>query len=208
MSRKGLPGWGVSTDKLCEIRISFTAMMNPLNRSVLRCTQSLRAVQSVRYFSETAAAVAAEATSKPPRHTIDKEVIDELTIHKAIEKMKSKAWASFDETVEISINTGLDPRKPNQSVKGIAALPFGTGKQVRVCVFASGADAQSAIDAGAEVVGGENLLLQIQSGNINFDTVIATPEMMSVVGKLGKVGVPNFTRKTVLVLIVCTSLLP
>jgi len=165
-----------------------SVMMNPLNRTVLRCTQSLRAVQSVRYFSDAVAAVA-EPVNKPPRHTINKEVIDELTIHKAIEKMKSKAWASFDETVEISINTGLDPRKPNQSVKGIAALPFGTGKQVRVCVFATGADAQSAIDAGAEVVGGENLLLQIQSGNINFDTVIATPEMMSVVGKLGKVHI-------------------
>lgn len=161
-------------------------MMNPLSRSVLKCTRSSSVIQNVRFFSEAVAAAVSEPV-KPPRHTIDKELINELTIHKAIDKMKSKAWASFDETVEISINTGLDPRKPNQSIKGIAALPFGTGKQVRVCVFATGADAQSAIDAGAEVVGGENLLFQIQSGNINFDTVIATPEMMSVVGKLGKV---------------------
>lgn len=162
--------------------------MNPLARSVLRCARSYRATSNVRYFSEAATAVATEPESdKPKRHTLNKEHIDDLTIHKAIDRVKAMAWANFDETVEISINTGLDPRKPNQSVKGVAALPFGTGKLVRVCVFATGPDAQAAIDAGAEVVGGENLLAQIQSGNINFDTVIATPEMMSVVGKLGKV---------------------
>lgn len=169
----------------------IAVMMNPLSRSVLRCARSYRATSSVRCFSESVAVAASEpetSSEKNKRHTLNKEHIDDLTIHKAIDRVKAMAWANFDETIEVSINTGLDPRKPNQSVKGVAALPFGTGKLVRVCVFATGPDAQAATDAGAEVVGGENLIAQIQSGNINFDTVIATPEMMSVVGKLGKVS--------------------
>jgi large subunit ribosomal protein L1 len=72
-------------------------------------------------------------------------------------------------------------------VKGVATLPYGTGKTVRVCVFANGLDAKEALDAGAEVIGAEDLVAKIQAGNVDFDTVIATPEMMSIVGKLGKV---------------------
>ena len=118
---------------------------------------------------------------------MEEAVISALTVHKAVTKVKNVAWANFDETVDIAINTSLDPRKPNQSVKGIASLPYGTGKAVRVCVFAVGAAASEAKEAGAEVVGSENLVAQIQAGNLNFDTVIATPDMMAVVGKLGRV---------------------
>lgn len=155
------------------------------------------AVCSQRYFADAAVAVAAadSGETKPAvRHTKVKEVLPALTIHKAIDAVKRMSWAKFDETIEISINTGLDPRKPNQSVKGVASLPYGTGKVVRVCVFATGNDAKEATDAGAEVVGAEDLILQIQAGNINFDTVIATPEMMSMVGKLGKVSSATNTK--------------
>lgn len=161
-----------------------------ISRSTLRvCSIARRRVAS-RPLSEVAAVAAAPSdagSSKPVRHTRSKEAIEALTIHKAVSKIKELAWANFDETIELSINTNLDPRKPNQSVKGVATLPYGTGKTVRVCVFAAGNEAQEALSAGADVVGGDELIAKIQGGNINFDTVIATPDMMSVVGKLGRV---------------------
>lgn len=95
--------------------------------------------------------------------------------------------ANFDETVEIAVNLGVDPRKPNQAVKGVATLPNGSGKKVRVGVFAKGADAQAATEAGADVVGAEDLIARVQSGDVPFDRVIATPELMSLVSKIGKV---------------------
>jgi 5-methylcytosine-specific restriction endonuclease McrBC GTP-binding regulatory subunit McrB len=114
--------------------------------------------------------------------------LNSVNIHAAVDLVKKYSWAKFDETMEIAVHTGLDPRKPNQTVKGIATLPYGTGKTVRVCVIASGNDAKEALDAGAEVVGAEDVIKAIQGGNINFDTVIATPEMMSLIGKIGKVN--------------------
>lgn len=164
-----------------SMQVSLRRLLRPFGTSQIRLFSS----PAVAAVTDDAAAV---KKSTATRHTKSKEVIEPLTIHKAISKVKNSAWASFDETIEIAINTGLDPRKPNQSIKGIAALPFGTGKKVRVCVFASGAEAQDALAAGAEVVGGAEVVAQIQAGNINFDTVIATPEMMSLVGKLGKVN--------------------
>jgi large subunit ribosomal protein L1 len=144
-------------------------------------------------LSEAAAVASAPVEQNTNvRHTINKERIEPLTIHKAVSKIKSVAWAKFDETIEIAINTCLDPRKPNQSVKGVATLPYGTGKTVRVCVFANGVEAKEALDAGAEVIGAEDLVAKIQAGNVDFDTVIATPEMMSIVGKLGKVHATHF----------------
>lgn len=163
-------------------------MLAPFKQTVLRCSRRAPlCVANQRYFADAAAVTAATANPTVIRHTKVKEVLPALTIHKAIDAVKRMSWAKFDETIEISINTGLDPRKPNQSVKGVASLPYGTGKVVRVCVFATGNEAKEALDAGAEVVGAEDLILQIQGGNINFDTVIATPDMMSLVGKLGKV---------------------
>lgn len=108
-------------------------------------------------------------------------------IYSAVELLKEKAWANFDETVEVAVNLGVDPRKSNQAVKGVARLPHGTGKKVRVGVFAAGADAQAALDAGADVVGGEDLISRVQSGEIPFDRVVATPQLMPAVSKIGKV---------------------
>ena len=168
-----------------------SGMLSVVFRPTARCSARLYQSVLAKSFSE-AVAVQTESSSsiegnKPTRHTLEEAVISALTVHKAVTKVKNVAWANFDETVDIAINTSLDPRKPNQSVKGIASLPYGTGKAVRVCVFAVGAAASEAKEAGAEVVGSENLVAQIQAGNLNFDTVIATPDMMAVVGKLGRV---------------------
>lgn len=127
----------------------------------------------------------------PLRHNHKKEKLGLCNIHDALALVKEKSWAKFDETIEISVNLGVDPRKPNQSIRGLAKLPNGTGKRVRVCVFATGSDAQEALDAGAEVVGGDNLLADIQAGKLDFDTVIATPDLMSVVGKVGRILGPR-----------------
>lgn len=109
-----------------------------------------------------------------------------VNVHEAIE-IAQKIPVKFDETVEIAINTGLDPRKPGQNVKGIARLPFGNGKKSRVCVIASIADAKVALENGADVAGGQEVIAAIQKGDVNYTAVIATPEMMPQLGKIGKV---------------------
>ncbi len=105
--------------------------------------------------------------------------------------MKSNATAKFDETVEVALNLGVDPRHADQMVRGVVSLPHGTGKSVRVAVFAKGAKADEAREAGADVVGAEDLMETVQGGTIDFDRVIATPDMMGVVGRLGKVLGPK-----------------
>ena len=105
--------------------------------------------------------------------------------------MKSLATSKFDETVEIAITLGVDPRHADQMVRGVVNLPKGTGKDVRVAVFARGAKADEATAAGAEVVGAEDLMEAIQGGKFDFDRVIATPDMMGLVGRLGKVLGPK-----------------
>jgi len=112
-------------------------------------------------------------------------------IHDAVALLRETAWAKFDETVEVAVNLNLDPRKPNQSIKGVARLPHGVGKVVRVAVFAGGESATAAKEAGADVVGGEDLVARIQGGDLPFDTIIATPEMMSMVSKIGKILGPR-----------------
>ena len=109
----------------------------------------------------------------------------------AIAKLKSSATAKFDETIEIALNLGVDPRHADQMVRGVVTLPAGTGKDVRVAVFAKGDKADEAKAAGADVVGAEDLMETIQGGTIDFDRVIATPDMMGVVGRLGKVLGPK-----------------
>ncbi len=109
----------------------------------------------------------------------------------AIKLIKSISKAKFDETVEMSMNLGIDPRHADQMVRGLTSLPNGTGKTVRVGVFARGAKAEEAQAAGADVVGAEDLAEKIQAGEINFDRCIATPDMMGVVGRLGKVLGPR-----------------
>src|SRR3989440_5814343 len=105
--------------------------------------------------------------------------------------VKSNATAKFDETIEIALNLGVDPRHADQMVRGVVTLPAGTGKDVRVAVFAKGDKAEEAKAAGADVVGAEDLMETIQGGTIDFDRVIATPDMMGVVGRLGKVLGPK-----------------
>ncbi|MEG3153580.1 50S ribosomal protein L1 [Sphingomonas sp. RB1R13] len=109
----------------------------------------------------------------------------------AIELLKSLASTKFDETLEVAINLGVDPRHADQMVRGVVNLPKGTGKDVRVAVFARGAKADEATAAGAEVVGAEDLMEAIQGGKTDFDRVIATPDMMGIVGRLGKVLGPK-----------------
>src|SRR5438067_2660353 len=109
----------------------------------------------------------------------------------AVKLVKDNANAKFDETVEVALNLGVDPRHADQMVRGVVSLPHGTGKNVRVAVFAKGAKADEAREAGADVVGAEDLMETVQGGQINFDRVIATPDMMGVVGRLGKVLGPK-----------------
>ena len=112
-------------------------------------------------------------------------------VDEAIGLVKSLATSKFDETVEVAMNLGVDPRHADQMVRGVVNLPKGTGKSVRVAVFAKGAKADEAKAAGADVVGAEDLMEQIQGGQIDFERVIATPDMMGVVGRLGKVLGPK-----------------
>jgi large subunit ribosomal protein L1 len=112
-------------------------------------------------------------------------------VDEAIEALKANARSKFDETIEIALNLGVDPRHADQMVRGVVTLPAGTGKDVRVAVFARGAKAEEATAAGADVVGAEDLMETIQGGTIDFDRVIATPDMMGIVGRLGKVLGPK-----------------
>jgi len=109
----------------------------------------------------------------------------------AIKVLKEFPDAKFDETVEIAFRLGIDPRKADQMVRGTVSLPNGTGKSVRVGVFAQGEKAQEARDAGADVVGGEDLVEQVMAGTIDFDAAVATPDMMAAVGKAGRVLGPR-----------------
>jgi large subunit ribosomal protein L1 len=113
------------------------------------------------------------------------------TLADAIALIKSISKAKFDETIEMSMNLGIDPRHADQMVRGLTSLPNGTGKTVRVGVFARGPKAEEALAAGADVVGAEDLAEKVQAGEINFDRCIATPDMMGVVGRLGKVLGPR-----------------
>lgn len=117
---------------------------------------------------------------------------DELfTPTEALTKVKTMASAKFDETVDVAVRLGVDPRKADQMVRGTVALPSGTGKTVRVAVFAAGEAAQEARDAGADVVGADDLANEIQGGKFDFDIAIATPDMMPLVGRLGRVLGPR-----------------
>jgi large subunit ribosomal protein L1 len=123
------------------------------------------------------------------REGIDRRKLYELG--EALTLVKARANAKFDETVEVAFNLGVDPRHADQMVRGVVNLPNGTGKTVRVAVFAKDAKADEARAAGADIVGAEDLVEQVQAGIINFDRVIATPDMMPLVGRLGKILGPR-----------------
>jgi large subunit ribosomal protein L1 len=116
---------------------------------------------------------------------------ENLSVAEAVALIKSNANAKFDETLEIAMNLGVDPRHADQMVRGVVGLPNGTGKTVRVAVFARGPKADEAKAAGADIVGAEDLMETIQGGTIDFDRCIATPDMMPIVGRLGKVLGPR-----------------
>jgi len=112
-------------------------------------------------------------------------------LDEAVQLIKTRARAKFDETVEIALNLGVDPRHADQNVRGVVQLPNGTGKSVKVAVFARGPKAEEAKAAGADIVGAEDLAEAVTSGDFDFDRVVATPDMMAVVGKLGKILGPR-----------------
>ena len=123
------------------------------------------------------------------REGIDRNVF--YNAEQAIDLIKNAATAKFDETIEVSMNLGIDPRQSDQNVRGVVQLPHGTGKSLRVAVFAKGDKAKLAKEAGADLVGAEDLAEQVQAGKIDFDKCIATPDMMAIVGRLGKVLGPR-----------------
>jgi len=123
------------------------------------------------------------------REGIDREKL--YSIDDAVKMIKDRAKAKFDETIEIAMNLGVDPRHADQMVRGVVQLPNGTGRSVRVGVFARGAKADEARAAGADVVGAEDLVEKVQGGTIDFDRCIATPDLMPLVGRLGKVLGPR-----------------
>lgn len=116
---------------------------------------------------------------------------ENVTVEEAVKMIKANSGVKFDETVEIAMNLGVDPRHADQMVRGVIGLPNGTGKTMRVAVFARGPKADEALAAGADIVGAEDLMEIVQSGKIEFDRCIATPDMMPIVGRLGKVLGPR-----------------
>jgi large subunit ribosomal protein L1 len=119
------------------------------------------------------------------------DVTKAYAIEEAVKLVKSRATAKFDETIELSINLGVDPKHADQMVRGVVSLPNGTGRSLRVAVFAKGAKADEAKKAGADIVGAEELAEKVGKGEIDFDRCIATPDMMGIVGRLGKVLGPR-----------------
>jgi large subunit ribosomal protein L1 len=126
---------------------------------------------------------------KAMREGVDREKF--YPLGEAVKVVKSRAKAKFDETVEVAMNLGVDPKHADQMVRGVCNLPNGSGRTLRVAVFARGPKAEEAKAAGADVVGADDLVTQVQGGTINFDRCIATPDMMGLVGRLGKVLGPR-----------------
>jgi large subunit ribosomal protein L1 len=127
--------------------------------------------------------------TRTAREGVDREKLYPLV--DAVKMVKERAKAKFDETIEVAMNLGIDPRHADQAVRGVVNLPNGTGRNVRVAVFARGAKADEAKAAGADVVGAEDLVEKVQGGAIDFDRVVATPDLMPLVGRLGKVLGPR-----------------
>ena len=126
---------------------------------------------------------------KTSRDSIDP--LKDYPLEDAVKSLKLNASAKFDETIEVAMNLGIDPRHSDQQVRGVVQLPHGTGKSVRVAVFAKGDKADEAKAAGADIVGAEDLAERVQAGEMDFDRCVATPDMMAIVGRLGKILGPR-----------------
>ena len=126
---------------------------------------------------------------KAVRNTVDRS--KDYEINEAVALLQSLATAKFNESVDVSVNLGIDPRRSDQNVRGATVLPHGTGRDVRVAVFTQGANAEAALAAGADVVGMDDLAAQVKAGEMNFDVVIASPDAMRVVGQLGQILGPR-----------------
>jgi len=126
---------------------------------------------------------------KAVRNTVDRS--KEYEINEAVALLQSLATAKFNESVDVSVNLGIDPRRSDQNVRGATVLPHGTGRDVRVAVFTQGANAEAALAAGADIVGMDDLAAQVKAGEMNFDVVIASPDAMRVVGQLGQILGPR-----------------
>lgn len=160
--------------------------------SIIPVNSICRSFSQLSVATQVTTGTTENSTNQKTRHTLNRQKLGPLNIHDALEIAKQHTWAKFDETLEISIVTGLDPRKPNQSVKGVAKLPAGTGKKIRICVLAKdAAEAKAALEAGADVAGSDEVIKLIQDGDVNFNTIIATPEMMPMVGKIGRILGPR-----------------
>ena len=133
--------------------------------------------------------MAAAKRIKSARESIDPKKL--YSLEEAVKLVKERATAKFDETIEVALNLGVDPRHADQMVRGVVELPNGSGRSVRVAVFAKDAKADEAKEAGADLVGAEDLMETVQAGTIDFDRCIATPDMMPLVGRLGKVLGPR-----------------
>ena len=145
-----------------------------------RCCQSAPSINTKPVKEEDKSA---SKKSRPPKGL----TFELQNVHDAMNLIKKYAWASFDETVEVSVNLNVDPRKQSQAVKGVALLPHGVGKKVRVAAICNGSDVSKATSAGADAAGAEELIALAQTGNFPFDRVVATPEMMPQLSKIGKV---------------------
>src|ERR1700747_228442 len=174
-----------------QVREIAEKKMKDLNCDTVEA--AMRMVEgSARSMGLEVAGTAARTTGKrlkKAREGVDREKTYPLA--EAIKMVKERAKAKFDETIEVAINLGVDPRHGDQMVRGVVLLPNGTGRSLRVGVFARGAKADEAKAAGADVVGAEDLVEKVQAGNIDFDRCIATPDMMPLVGRLGKVLGPR-----------------
>ena len=176
---------------LAQLREIAEAKMKDLNANDVEAAMNdhrrLRAVDGHRGEGLTMAKIAKRTAAA--RKAFDGK--HDLALAEAVKLVKANATAKFDETVEVAMNLGVDPRHADQMVRGVVNLPNGTGKTVRVAVFARGAKADEATAAGADIVGAEDLAEAIQGGKIDFDRAIATPDMMPVVGRLGKILGPR-----------------
>lgn len=152
----------------------------------------LSSVEAAPAASSAGNSAAAATSVRPPRRKRPTNIaINEQNINKAFDEVKKYSWARFDETIDAIVGLDVDPRKPNQSIKGVASLPHGVGKKIRVAVFAKDADIRTALDAGADLAGADDLIARVQSGDIPFDRAIATPEIMPMLSKIGRILGPR-----------------